>query len=98
MEKRQERAASNRAFAESRRGGSPGAALPDTELMGGGDDLEALKRAKEKETRKKNEREIRREEVLRARAAEREERLEGYRRKEEETMEFLRSLAKQRFG
>ena len=101
LEKRREVAASNRAFAESRRGGSPGAAVPDAELMGGGDgkeELEALKKAKEKEQRKKNEREIRKEEMLRARAAEREERLQSYRRKEEETMGFLRSLAKQRFG
>jgi hypothetical protein len=64
----------------------------------GREDLDSLKRAREKDVRKKNEREIRKEEILRARAAEREERLKTYHRKEEETMEFLRTLAKQRFG
>lgn len=66
--------------------------------MGGGDDLDSLKQVKEKETRKKNDREIRKEEMLRARAAEREERLQTFRRKEDDTMEFLRALAKQRYG
>ncbi|TQB70673.1 hypothetical protein MPDQ_008209 [Monascus purpureus] len=99
LEKRREAAAANRAFAESsRRGGSPEAA-PDEELMGSGEnDLEVLKKAQEKEKRKKNEREIRREEILRARAAEREERVKRYRQKEEETIGWLKTLAKQRFG
>jgi peroxin-14 len=101
MEKKRETAAANREFASGRRGGSPAMdAAPDTELMGGGanDDLDALKRAKEQETRKKNERELRREEILRARKAEREERLAEYKQKEEETMGWLKALAKQRFG
>lgn len=98
MEKRQEAAASNRAFAEAKRGGSPEAA-PEEELMGSGEnDLDSLKKAREREQRKKNEREIRREELLRARAAEREERLQQYRQKEEETIGWLKTLAKQRFG
>ncbi|PYI05927.1 hypothetical protein BO78DRAFT_316886 [Aspergillus sclerotiicarbonarius CBS 121057] len=98
MEKRQEAAASNRAFAEAKRGGSPEAA-PEEELMGSGEnDLEGFKKAREREQRKKNEREIRREELLRARAAEREERLQQYRQKEEETIGWLKTLAKQRFG
>ncbi|KAK2765630.1 hypothetical protein FQN54_008484 [Arachnomyces sp. PD_36] len=104
MEKRQERAAANRSFA-SARGGSP-EGVGDDELMGdgggggggGGDSLEAVKRERERETRKKNERELRREEILRARVAEREERMEAYRRKEDETMSVLKALAKQRFG
>lgn len=96
LEKRREVASSNRAFAESRRAASPGEA-PDTELMGGGD-FETLKREREKEQRKKNERELRKEEMLRARAAEREERLQTYRKKEEETMGYLRALAKEKFG
>lgn len=67
--------------------------------MGSGDnDLASLKREKEKEQRKKNEREIRREEILRARAAEREERIQKYREKEQETVGWLQTLAKQRFG
>ncbi|KAK2749273.1 hypothetical protein FQN55_003595 [Onygenales sp. PD_40] len=104
LEKRREAAAANRAFAERKGSGDEG--VGDEELMGGGggggagggDDLAVLKREKEREARKKNEREIRREEMLRARAAEREERLKTYRRKEEETMSVLKALAKQRFG
>ncbi|KAL4991299.1 hypothetical protein BDW68DRAFT_174161 [Aspergillus falconensis] len=99
MEKRREAAASNRAFAESRRGGSPMEAAPDDELMGSGEnDLEAIKSAREREQRKKNEREIRREEILRAKAAEREERVRQYREKEEATIGWLKTLAKQKFG
>jgi hypothetical protein len=67
--------------------------------MGSGEnDLESLKKSQESERRKKNEREIRREEILRARAAEREERLKQYRQKEDETIDWLKTLAKQRFG
>lgn len=99
MEKRREEAAANRAFAESRRGGSPIEDAPDDELMGSAEnDLDAIKKAQAREQRKKNEREIRREEILRARAAEREERLQQYRKKEEETIGWLKTLAKQRFG
>ncbi|RAL15563.1 uncharacterized protein BO97DRAFT_468462 [Aspergillus homomorphus CBS 101889] len=99
MEKRMEAASANRAFAEARRGGSPGAAVPEEELMGSGEnELEAMKKSREREQRKKNEREIRREEIMRARAAEREERLQKYREKEEETIGWLKTLAKQRFG
>ena len=95
LEKRREAAAANRAFADAR-GGSPEAA-PDAELMGD-NDFASLKREKEREQRKKNEREIRREEIMRARAAEREERVQKYREKEEETIGWLQALAKQRFG
>ncbi|KAL4873419.1 hypothetical protein BDV12DRAFT_159957 [Aspergillus spectabilis] len=99
MEKRREAAASNKAFADARRGGSPTDGAPDDELMGSGEnDLSAIKNAREREQRKKNEREIRREEILRARAAEREERVKQYREKEEETIGWLKTLAKQRFG
>ncbi|KAF9889122.1 hypothetical protein FE257_007611 [Aspergillus nanangensis] len=98
MEKRRETAAANRSFADSRRGASPEAA-PDDELMGSGEnDLDSIKHARQNEQRKKNEREIRREEILRSRAAEREERLEQYRKKEDETIGWLKTLAKQRFG
>ncbi|KAJ5239820.1 hypothetical protein N7468_004439 [Penicillium chermesinum] len=98
LEKRREAAAANKSFAEAQRGGSPEAA-PDEQLMGSGEnDLAALKREKEREQRKKNERELRREEILRARAAEREERVQQYRQKEEETIGWLQALAKQRFG
>ncbi|KAJ5760786.1 hypothetical protein N7520_007942 [Penicillium odoratum] len=97
LEKRREAAAANREFANAR-GASPEAA-PEEDLMGSGEnDLAALKREKEKDHRKKNEREIRREEILRARLAEREERIQKYREKEQETMGWLHTLAKQRFG
>ncbi|KAL4969724.1 uncharacterized protein BDV14DRAFT_165123 [Aspergillus stella-maris] len=99
MEKRREAAASNKAFSEARRGGSPTDAAPDDELMGSGEnDLDAIKNARAQDQRKKNEREIRREEILRARTAEREERVRQYREKEEETIGWLKTLAKQRFG
>ena len=70
----------------------------DSDLLGGGDDLDSFKARKQAAQRQKNEREIRREEILRAREAEREERLAGHRQKEEQTMDMLRALAKQRFG
>lgn len=78
---------------------SPGAAeVPDAELMGGGDGVGEYKKMKQEFERKKNERELRKEEILRARMAEREERLSEYRAKEDKTMESLKALAKQRFG
>lgn len=97
VEKRRETAAVNRDFARARRGDSP-AEAGESDLMGGGDDLDALKIAREQHQRKKNEREIRREAMLQARAAEREERLQKYRKKEEKTMGWLKALANQRFG
>jgi hypothetical protein len=78
---------------------SPGAAeVPEAELMGGGDSIGDLKRMKQEAERKKTEREVRKEEILRARMAEREERLSEYRAKESQTMDMLKTLAKQRFG
>ncbi|RDW72042.1 hypothetical protein BP5796_08076 [Coleophoma crateriformis] len=78
---------------------SPGAAeVPDTELMGGGDGIDSYKKEKKEFERKKNERELRKEEILRARQAEREERLQEYRQKEDSTMAMLKALAKQKFG
>lgn len=78
---------------------SPGAAeVPDSELMGGGDGIDSYKKYKQEFERKKNERELRKEEILRARQAERDERLQEYRAKEEGTIAMLKALAKQRFG
>jgi hypothetical protein len=78
---------------------SPGAAeVPEQELMGGGDSVGEYKKMKENFERKKNERELRREENLRARMEEREGRLSEYRAKEDKTMAMLKELAKQRFG
>ncbi|KAI5293814.1 hypothetical protein KEM55_006895, partial [Ascosphaera atra] len=100
LEKKREAAASNRAFAEARRGGSPVPEVGDEELMGsgGGSDFAKLKREKELQERKKSDRELRREEILRARIAEREERMQNYRQREEQTISMFKALAKQRFG
>jgi len=78
---------------------SPGAAdVPDSELMGGSDEVGEYKKTKENFERKKNERELRKEEILRARQAEREERLAEYKVKENKTMEMLKAMAKKNFG
>lgn len=95
LEKKEEVNEKMKSFREK----SPGAAeVPDAELMGGSDSIEGYKKAKDDFERKKNERELRKEEIMRARAAEREERLQEYRAKEEGTMSMLKALAKQRFG
>ncbi|KAF2843111.1 hypothetical protein M501DRAFT_946209 [Patellaria atrata CBS 101060] len=95
LEKKSETTAVMRSFREAK---SPGVEeVKDQDLMGG-DCIEGYKARKKEAERKKNEREIRREELLRARAEEREERLAEHRAKEEKTMEMLRALAKQRYG
>ena len=74
--------------------------VPDRDLLGGGEDegLEGLKRKKGEWERKKNERELRKEEMLRARREEREEMLRAGREKEEKVMRGLKAIAKERFG
>ncbi|RFU35352.1 hypothetical protein B7463_g985, partial [Scytalidium lignicola] len=98
LEKKTEINAKMKGFREK----SPGAALeiPDSELMGGGGDdgVEGYKKKKAELERRKTEREIRKEEILRARMEEREERLREHREKENKTIEMLRQLAKERFG
>lgn len=95
LEKKRDTAASNKAFAESKETGAE--EVGDGELLGddGAEGYKARVKAMEKQ---KNEREVRKEEALRARAAEREERLAVQRRKEEKTMEMLKGLARERFG
>ncbi|WPH02032.1 hypothetical protein R9X50_00488700 [Acrodontium crateriforme] len=96
LEKKRETAAANRSFREAK---SPGAEeVGEKDLMGGDDGVEGYKKMLKEKERAKSERELRREEVFRAKAAEREERMKGFRAKEEKTMEMLKSLAKQRFG
>ncbi|KAI5788473.1 hypothetical protein EDC01DRAFT_631405 [Geopyxis carbonaria] len=75
---------------------SPGGEVDESTLMGAGgeDGFKARKKAME---RKKNERELRREQLLKARIAEREERMQVHREREEKTMGMLRGLAA-RFG
>ena len=71
--------------------------MRDSDLMGD-DSIEGYKRRKVEMERKKNERELRKEEQLRARMAEREERLKTAREKESKTMDYLKALAKERWG
>lgn len=71
--------------------------MQDSDLMGE-DTLSELQRMKTDQQRRKTEREIRREEISRARAAEREERSRKMREKEAQTMDMLRELARARFG
>jgi len=95
LEKKREVSASNKAFADRK---SPGVEeFGDQDLMGE-DSLESFKRRKIEQQRKKTEREIKKEEMWRARAAEREEKLAKRREKEEATMDYLKKLAKERFG
>lgn len=64
----------------------------------GDDGIDGYKKQKKEGERKKNERELRKEEIMRARAAEREERVAELRGKEEKTMAMLRAIARERFG
>ncbi|KAF2859295.1 hypothetical protein K470DRAFT_259052, partial [Piedraia hortae CBS 480.64] len=97
LEKKRETAAANKSFRE--RNDDPTHEIADKDLMGdNGDEKEEIRKRLEKEQRQKSEREMKREEVLRAREAEREERLAKYRAKEEKTMEMLMELARKRFG
>lgn len=95
MEKKREVAASNRSFAQAKEAGET--EVPESDLMGTDGADEFKKQIREK-ARAKNERELRREEQLRARAAERDERMQQFRAKEDKTMDMLRQLAEQRFG
>lgn len=95
LEKKREVAATHRSFREAK---SPGAEeVGESQLMGD-DGIEAFRSRKKEMERKKNEREIRKEELLRARLAEREEMLEKHKAKEEKTMEMLKAIARERFG
>ncbi|MCJ1389157.1 hypothetical protein MMC18_002012 [Xylographa bjoerkii] len=99
IEKKREKAETNRAFASAKAEGGGVAEVPESDLLGDDDGgIEGFKKQKRELERKKNEREIRREEVSRARAEEREERVKQYRAKEEATMKGLVELAKARFG
>lgn len=95
LEKRQAVNDKMREFREK----SPGGEVGDSQLMGGEEDsLQELRKAREREQRKKSEREIKREEIERARREEREERRRAYEQKEEERMKGFKELARQRFG
>ncbi|KIW93921.1 uncharacterized protein Z519_05236 [Cladophialophora bantiana CBS 173.52] len=96
LEKRRERAEANRFFAVSK-DASGDVDVVDSDLMGE-DGLAELKKMQKEQERKKSEKELRREEVLRARRAERERRLQAVKEKEEKTMSIFREIARQRFG
>ena len=98
LEKKREKADSNRAFASAKTEAGGVEEVPENDLLGGEDGIEGFKRQKKEMERKKNEREIRKEEILRARNEEREERLREYKAKEEKTMAGLVALARARFG
>lgn len=97
LEKRRELAASNRTFASAKTDPTD-VELPESDVMGGEEGPGELKRLKETEERKRTEREIRREEVMRAKKEERELRMREMKEKEEKTMEMLREIARARFG
>ncbi|KAK6521371.1 hypothetical protein TWF506_001592 [Arthrobotrys conoides] len=88
LEKKRETASANKAFADAKGGDME--EVGESTLMGGEESFHQHKAAQE---RKKNERELRKEAMLRARKAEREERLQVHRAKEEQTMKMLRALA-----
>ncbi|KAI8963234.1 hypothetical protein F5Y11DRAFT_164034 [Daldinia sp. FL1419] len=96
LEKKREVNEKMRGFRDKSPGG--GAEVGEAELMGGGDSVAEYKRMKAAADRRKTEREVRREEEARIREAEREERVREYRQKEEETMEVLKRIARERFG
>lgn len=95
LEKKRETTSTLQSFRDAKEGGD--VEVGEADLMGD-DSIDAYKRKKMEAERKKSDREIRREEIMRARAAEREERLAERRQKEETTMAGLRELAKARFG
>ena len=95
LEKKRETTNTLQSFRDAKEGGD--VEIGESELMGD-DGIEAYKVKKKADERVKNEREIRREEIARARAAEREEALSARRAKEAQTMEFLKQLAQERFG
>ena len=99
LEKKREKADSNRAFASAKTEAGGVEEVPESDLLGdeeGG--IEGFKKQKREMERKQNEREVRREEILRARREELEERRRVYQAKEERTMSGLVALAKARFG
>ena len=91
-ERKLEKKAELNAKMKSFRDKSPDPEVNEETLMGSGG-TDGFKQRKAAMERKKNDREIRKEELLRARIAEREERLQQHRDKEERTMAMLKQLA-----
>lgn len=95
LEKKRETTSTLQSFRDAKESGDVD--VPESDLMGD-DGIDNYKKKKREQERQKNEREIRREEIARAREAERHERLAERREKESKTMEFLKQIAKERFG
>lgn len=95
LEKKRETTSTLQSFRDAKESGD--VEVAESELMGD-DGIDQYKKQKKDMERQKNEREIRREEIARAREAERNEALAARREKEGKTMEFLRQIAKERFG
>lgn len=95
LEKRRLTTEAMREFASARESGGD-VEVPEGELLGGGAD--EYRRMVESSRQRRTEREIRREEVARARNAEREERIREARAREDERLAMLREMARQRFG
>lgn len=95
LEKKRETTSTLKEFRDAKESGD--VEVGEAELMGD-DGVEGFKKRRAEAERQKSEREIRREEITRAKAAEREERLAGHRAKEAQTMDFLKALARERFG
>ncbi|PHH91165.1 hypothetical protein CDD83_1446 [Cordyceps sp. RAO-2017] len=95
LEKRRETNDKMRQFRDR----SPGMeAGNDKDLMGGGDSFAEFKQLKAKERRRKSERQVRREEIDRAKREMMESKRKAWQAREEDTVGMLRELAKQRFG
>ena len=90
LEKKAEISAAHRAFRDK----SPEVTISDSTLMGGDDIKAELLRQKRIEA----EREARRDEIWRAREAEKTERRRELAKREDGTMEMLKKLAQERFG
>ena len=98
QEKKKELASSNKIFAAAKEGdGMP--EMADRDLLGGDeDDLAGFKRQKMELEKQKSERELKREEVSRAKREEREQRQQEFREREERTMQGFIELARRRYG
>lgn len=96
LEKKKEKAEANRAFATAKE--EADVEVREADLLGDEDSLGAVKRMQKENERRKNEREIRREEIMRARRAETEARLAKMKEKEDRTMAMFKEIAKARFG
>lgn len=95
LEKKKETTTKLGDFRDAKEGGD--VEVPEADLLGD-DGIEGYKKRKQEFERKKTEREIMKEERMRAKAAEREARLAGFKAKEEQTMEYFKAIAKERFG